>query len=114
MSHPFDLKAKKVAATKCIEVNWIKAESGVCYVKYEVIFIDASRKILHAGAGYNIHRLKICNLNAYTNATSVRFRVSFKGTEKVSEIPISTPAPTGSSMKLFLLFHSQTFSEFLY
>ena len=113
LDHPFDLKANKVFASKCVEVEWNKAESGACYVKYEVIFIDASSNILAARAGYNIHKLKICNLNVYTSATSAQLKASFKGTEKASEIPITPPAPTGTSMKLFLLFHWKMFSEFL-
>jgi len=97
LNHAFDLKAKKVVASNCVQVTWNKAESGACLVKYEVVLSDASGNTLYAGAGYNIHKLKTCNLNVYTSAISVQLKVSFKGTEKVVEIPISAPAPTGTS-----------------
>ena len=99
------MKAKKVVASNCVQVTWNKAESGACLVKYEVVLSDASGNTLYAGAGYNIHKLKTCNLNVYTSAISVQLKVSFKGTEKVVEIPISAPAPTGTSMKTLLSFH---------
>ena len=95
----FGLKSGKLGGDNCIEVKWNEAESGACFVKYEVTFTNSSGHSLHTQTGYNIGGMNICNLTAYVNITNVQLVVSFKSTSKtvtaeVSETPITTPPPT--------------------
>ena len=99
LDKPFDLKAGKLSASKCVEVKWNKVESGACFVKYDVKLKDAFGNHLHNKIVYNIGETKICNLSDIANIANVDLMVSFKSTyknitAKVSETPITTPAPS--------------------
>ena len=101
----FGLKAEKIAASKCVEVKWNKAESGACYVKYEVVLRNASGSDIRNETGYNIGEIMMCNLPSTRNITNVQLTVSFKATSKnatanVTEVPFSTKSPTVSGMRL--------------
>ena len=94
----FNLKAGKIAASKCVEVKWDKVESGACFVKYDVKLKDAFGNQLYNKILYNIGELKMCNLSDIATIANVELMVSFKSTyknitAKVSETPITTPAP---------------------
>ena len=119
LNHHFDLKARKNAASKCVEVKWNKAKSGACCVKYAVVLKDASGNVLHVREGCNIYKMKICSLKVYTGVANVQLTAKFKNIsktvfEKVSEQSISTPALITQSMKLFLTFHCQIILAFQY
>ena len=94
----FNLKAGKLVASKCVEVKWNKVESGACFVKYDVKLKDAFGNQLYNKIVYNIGELKMCNLSDIATIANVELMVSFKSTykniiAKVSETPITTPAP---------------------
>ena len=99
------LRAVKIATSKCVEVKWNKAESGACYVKYEVVLRNASGSGIRKENGYNIGEMMMCNLPSTRNITNVQLTVSFKATSKnatanVTEAPLSTKPPTVSGMRL--------------
>ena len=100
------LKALKIAASKCVQVKWTKAESGACYVKYEIVLRNKSGNDLYSQTVYNIGEMMICNLPTYNNITSAHLTISFKATSKketafVSETPISTLASTATGMTFY-------------
>jgi len=95
----FGLKAEKIGGAKCVEVKWNKVESGVCYVKYEVVLKSASGSNEYSNSGYNIGEMTMCRFTTYSNVTDVQLTVTFKSTSKhftaeVSDTTLSTPAPT--------------------
>ena len=99
LNFPLAVKAEKLHEPRCITIEWNKAESGACFVKYDVTFKNASGHSLHTQTGYNIGGMNVCNLTAYVNITNVQLVVSFKSTSKtvtakVSETPITTGPPT--------------------
>ena len=101
----FGLKAEKIVASKCVEVKWNKAESGACYVKYEIVLRNASGSDIRNETGYNIGEIMMCNLPSTRSITNVQLKVSFKATSKnatanVTEVPFSTKSPTVSGMRL--------------
>ena len=103
---------RKSAASECVQVNWNKAKSGVCCVKYKGILKDASGNVLHVREGCNIYEIKICSLKVYTSVAEVQLTVSFKNIsktvlERVSGKSSSSPAPSSQSMKTYLTFHCQ-------
>ena len=103
----FGLKAGKNGA--CIEVKWNRVQAGACYVKYEVVFRNASRNFLSCETGYNIGEMMMCNLSSYIVITYVQLTVSFKATFKnftanVTEATISSQVPTTPGMTLFCSF----------
>ena len=94
----FDLKARNLASSKCVEVKWNKVESGACIVKYDVKLKDAFGNQLYNKILYNIGEMTMCNLSDIATIANVELMVSFKSTyknitAKVSETPITTPAP---------------------
>ena len=100
----FGLRAVKVAESKCVEVKWNKVESGVCYVKYQVVLRNASGSAICNETGYNIGEMMMCNLSSTRIITNVQLTVSFKATTKnvianVAETPFSTISPTKSGMR---------------
>ena len=106
LDKPFHLKVKRIAASKCIEVKWMKLNSGACIVRYAVALKSSSGEVLFNMAGKNIEKKKICNLSSYNRITDVQLTVSFKGiskvvTAKVSETPNSTSVPPASGMTAF-------------
>ena len=110
----FGLKAGKIGGAKCVEVKWNKVESGACYVKYEVVLLNASGSIEYSDSGFSIGKMTMCSFTPYSNVTDVQLTVSFKSTSrnvtaKVSETPLSTPAPTPPGMTSFCtrFFHLQ-------
>ena len=105
----FDLKARKTPGSKCIEMKWNKAESGACYVKYEVALRNASGSDIRSETGHNIKEMTVCNLPSTSNITHVQLTVSFKGTStnvtaNVIEASIIAQASTSSGMKPFCKF----------
>ena len=99
----FDLKANKTASSQCVEAKWNKAESGACYVKYEVFLINAAGSNICNETGYNIGEMMICNLPSDSKITHAQLIVSFKNavknvTANVTEVPITAPASTTASM----------------
>ena len=100
----FGLKAKNIAASKCVEVKWNKTESGACYVKYEVVLRNASGSGIRNQTGYNIGEMMMCNLPSNRTISTVQLIVSFKATSKnatanVTEAPFSTISPTKSGTR---------------
>ena len=84
-------------------MKWNKAESGACYVKYEVKFKNASGNYLYNESGYNIAEMNKCNITNFVNITEIQLRASFRSTSKtftikVSEDPILPPT-TPSTQK---------------
>ena len=103
LDKPFDIKAGKLAKDRCVEVKWNKAESGACYVKYEVKFKNVSGNYLYNETGYNIAEMRKCNLPTFVNITEIQLTATFKSTSKtftikVSENPI-VPPTTPSTQK---------------
>ena len=101
LDKPFDLKAGKLVASKCVEVKWNKVESGACFVKYDVKLKDAFGNQLYNKIVYNSGELNLCSLSDIATIANVELMVSFKSTHKsatakVSETPITTPAPSTS------------------
>ena len=100
----FGLKSGNLSGDNCIEVRWNKAESGACFVKYDVTFKNASGHNLHTQTGHNIGGMNVCNLAAYSSITDVQLVVSFKSTSRtvtakvsrpeITTPPITTPPPT--------------------
>ena len=93
----FGLKAKKVASSQCVEVNWYKAESGACNVKYTVALKNPLGDDLYSITGSNIDEVKICDLPTLTSVTDVQLTATFKTisksvTAKVSSSPANIPA----------------------
>ena len=74
----FDLRAKKLFSSRCVEVRWNLTQSGACYVKYNVILKDASRANLLSLTGYQIRRLRTCNALIFDSVNDVQLNVSFK------------------------------------
>ena len=100
----FGLKAGKIGGAKCIEVKWNKVGSGAYYVKYEVVLKSASGSNEHSYSEYNIGKTTMCSFLNFSNVTDVQLTVSFKSTSrnvtaKVSDTPLTTPAPTPPGMK---------------
>ena len=101
LDKPFDLKAGKLVASKCVEVKWNKVESGACFVKYGVKLKDAFHNQLYNKFGYNIGEMRICNLRDFASVTNVGLTVSFKNTYKtinanVTDQSITIPSPTAT------------------
>ena len=102
------LKAEKVRAN-CVEVKWKRVQAGACYIKYEVVFRNASRSVIRSETGYNIVEMMNCNSPSNRNITYIDLTVSFKTTSKnfttqVTETPINTPVPVTPGMALFCSF----------
>ena len=102
----FGLRAGKGATSNCVEVKWNKAESGACYVKYEVVLRNESGSDLRGETGYNIGQLMICNLSSNSKVTYAQLTVSFRAistnvTANIAEALISTRASTTSGMIAF-------------
>ena len=96
----FDLRARKIGASKCIEVKWNKVEAGACYVNYEVVLKSASGSAVYNASGCNIGKKKICSFPNFSNVAVVQLTVTFKSTSKrvtakVSGTRITTPIPHG-------------------
>ena len=92
-----NLHAGKVIVDSCVEVKWTKAESGACYVKYEVKLKSASGAVVYTEAGYNIDEIKKCKIPGNVNITDVEMTMSFKSTSKVFTAKVSEkPIPTTS------------------
>ena len=89
MDQPFNIKAEKLSKDRCVEVKWNKAESGACYVKYEVKFKNASGNYLYTETGYNIVETKKCNLPTFVNITEIQLTASFRSTSKTFIIKVS-------------------------
>ena len=101
------LKAGKIGS--CIQVKWNRGQVDACYVKYEVVFRNASRGVVSSETGYNIGEMMMCNLSSNIIITYVQLTVSFKTTSKnftanVTESPINTQVPTTPGMILFCRF----------
>ncbi|XP_065054135.1 uncharacterized protein LOC135682956 [Rhopilema esculentum] len=99
-----NLQARKIILDSCVEVKWTKAESGACYVKYEVKLKNASGTVVHTETGYNIDEIKKCKIPGNMNITDVEMAMSFKSTSKVftakvSETSISTTLPPTTTSK---------------
>ena len=114
----FGLKAEKIGGAKCVEVKWNKVESGVCYVKYEVVLKSASGSNEYSNSGYNIGEMTMCRFTTYSNVTDVQLTVTFKSTSKhftaeVSDTTLSTPAPTLPGMTAFCSFSSALIVSFV-
>ena len=58
LDKPFNIKAEKLSKDRCVEVKWNKAESGACYVKYEVKFKNSSGNYLYTETVYNIAEMR--------------------------------------------------------
>ncbi|XP_065054129.1 uncharacterized protein LOC135682953 isoform X2 [Rhopilema esculentum] len=98
-----NLQARKINVDSCVEVKWTKAESGACYVKYEVRLKNASGTV-YTETGYNIDEIKKCKIQGNVNITDVEMTMSFKSTSKVftakvSETPIPLTLPPTISSK---------------
>ena len=112
----FGFKAEQVGA--CVEVKWNSVQAGACYVKYEVVFRNASRGVINSQSGYNIGEKTICNLSSNSTITYVDLTVSFKTASKnftanVAEAPVSTPAPATPGIRLLCCFSLALFKPFL-
>ncbi|XP_065056116.1 uncharacterized protein LOC135684468 isoform X1 [Rhopilema esculentum] len=99
-----NLRAGKIIIDSCVEVKWTKAESGACYVKYEVKLKNASGTVVYTETGYNIDEVKKCKIPGNVNITDVEMTMSFKTTSKVftakvSETPIPTTLPPTTTSK---------------
>ena len=79
----FDLKARKVASTHCLEINWNKAESGACTVKYTLALKSPAGDDLLIISVNNIGEIKLCNLPTYASISDVQMTVTFKTTSKI-------------------------------
>ena len=78
-------------------------EAGACYVKYEVVLINASGSNEYDEAGYNIGKMRMCSFLSFSNVTDVQLTVTFKSTSrnvtaKVSDTPLTTPIPAPPGM----------------
>ncbi|XP_065054130.1 uncharacterized protein LOC135682954 isoform X1 [Rhopilema esculentum] len=90
-----NLQAGKIIVDSCVEVKWTKAESGACYVKYELRLKDASGIVVYTETGYNIDQIKKCKIPRNVNITEVEMTMSFKSTSKVFTAKVAeTPIPT--------------------
>ena len=89
LNKPFNIKAEKLSKDRCVEVKWNKAESGACYVKYEVKFKNASGNYLYHETGYNIAEINKCNLPTFVNITEIQLTASFRSTSKTFTIRVS-------------------------
>ena len=112
----FGFKAEKLAT--CVEVKWNRVQAGACYVKYEVVFRNASRGVISSETGYSIGEKTICNLSSNIAITYVDLTVSFKTASKnftanVTEAPVSTPAPATPGIKPFCFFSLALYKPFL-
>ncbi|XP_065054125.1 uncharacterized protein LOC135682952 isoform X2 [Rhopilema esculentum] len=99
-----NLQARKKIVDSCVEVKWTKAESGACYVKYEVKLKNASGIVVYTETGYNIDEIKKCKIPRNVNITDVEMTMSFKSTSKfftakVAETPILTTLPPTTTSK---------------
>ena len=95
----FGLKAGKFEASECVKLKWNKAESGACYVKYEVVIRNASGSDLRSVTVYNIGEMIICGFATNSNVTHAQLTVSFKAVSRivaanVSDESIHTQAST--------------------
>ena len=97
LDNDFDLEAGYNLESKCVEVKWNKAESGACYVKYEVVFKNVSGNYIFYDFGYNIGQMKKCSFPNNTNITEVRLKVSFRSASKTVTAKVSTKVPTTAS-----------------
>ena len=79
----FDLKARKVASTHCLEINWNKAESGACTVKYTLALKSHVGDDLLIISVDNIGEIKLCNLPTFASISDVKMMVTFKTTSKI-------------------------------
>jgi len=94
----FGLKARKIEGVNCVEVKWNKVKSGACYVKYEVVFKNASGSNEYSYSGYNIGEMTMCSFLTFSSVTDFQLTVSFKSTSRyvtanVSDTPLTTPTP---------------------
>ena len=108
----FGLKAGKLGRAGCVEVKWNKVESGACYVKYEVVFKNASGSNEYSYSGYNIGEIAKCSFLTFSSVTDFQLTVSFKSTSrnvtaKVSNTPLhtATPSPPGMTPLCTLFFY---------
>ena len=109
LDKPFQLKVKKLASSKCVEVNWKKANSGVCNVQYTLALRSASGELLYNKTGINIGKRMICSSSTYAKVTDVQLTVSFKGISKVVIAKVSqalnaTSVPIKTGMTAFYSF----------
>jgi len=93
---PVGLQCKKYPKSKCVVAIWNHRRSGTRIVRYSVAFRNSFKKVLEAGIGYNIMKMKACNSEVYAGITNVELTMSFKGTSKtvtatVSEVPTNAP-----------------------
>ena len=79
----FDLKARKVASSRCLEINWNKAESGACTVKYTLALKSPVGDDLLSITVKNIGKIKLCMLPTYASISDVQMTVTFKTTSKI-------------------------------
>ena len=96
LENAFDLEAEYNFESKCVEVKWNRAESGTCYVKYEVAFKNISGNYVFYEIGYNIGGMKKCSLPNNTNITEVRLAVSFRSATKSFSAKVSAKVPTNA------------------
>ena len=78
----FHLKARKVASTHCLEINWNKAESGACTIKYTLALRSPEGDDLLSITVNNIGKIKLCNLPTYASISDVQMTVTFETTSK--------------------------------
>ena len=110
-----NLRARK-PAPNCVEVKWNRAESGACFVKYEIQFKNASH-VITTKVAYNTGWTASCFLPGMVNITNVQLTLSFKRTRKtftakVSERPIPTaPVPTDKATTATIEMMTQTTAQ---
>ena len=112
----YNLRAGKIAQSKCVEVRWNKVPSGACRVRYDTKFADISGKEISKQHGFNSDHIKLCGLERFDEITQVELTVTYKIMKKViitqvSNKPLALIAPMTKTGRLFMCIKLNIFKS---